>query len=201
MSIARSLQLDSVEEELEEFLEILEPLPIDLARNKLPPKSMWSKIVSKQLALRGRLNLHSALLEIPELYWDKPRYEEFYKSMEKNLDIPNRIAILNKRMDYTEHVTEVVRSELDSNRSHFAETLIIVLISLEIVAHLAEKWEWWRQFRWESLFQPKPKHYQSTKPPRDRHTPTAASVKFAEEQKAKAAAAQVAAVQATAAKH
>jgi hypothetical protein len=100
------------------------------------------------------------------LYWHKPKYEEFYKSMEKNLDIPNRIAILNKvqcdccplrftlpllpassalpspstfaltslfsslllsrsqRMDYTEHVTEVVRSELDSKRSHFAEWYI-----------------------------------------------------------------------------
>jgi hypothetical protein len=34
--------------------------------------------------------------------------------------------------------------------------LIIALISLEIVAHLAEKWQWWRSFRWEQLFD-KPK--------------------------------------------
>jgi hypothetical protein len=32
MSLARSLQLDSVEEEMEEFLSILEPLPRDLAQ-------------------------------------------------------------------------------------------------------------------------------------------------------------------------
>ncbi len=46
-----------------------------------------------------------SMQEIPDLYWHKPKYEEFYKSMEKNLDIPNRIAILNKVHLLTSHIT------------------------------------------------------------------------------------------------
>ena len=48
------------------------------------------------LKIRGHVNLHSELLETPDMYWEEPQLEQLFEKMEHNMDISHRISILNK---------------------------------------------------------------------------------------------------------
>ena len=110
---------------------------------------MWQKIIGEHLKIRGLLNLHSDLLETPDMYWEESNLEVLFDRMASNLDIANRINIVNKRLDYTQEVTDVVRSYSTDHQSHTLEKIIIVLIALEVAFYLLDKSDWWRQLTWE----------------------------------------------------
>jgi len=156
--LARSLQLEAVEDAMDELLLIFQPVPALYETGKVPKKRIWRRLMSEQLTLRARLNLHSSLLEVPALYWEEPKLESLFQQMERALDIDQRINVLNKKMDYTREVSERVQSEMDTRLGRQLELTIILLIALEVVFHLLEKSVHWREFTWESfLFKSQPK--------------------------------------------
>jgi uncharacterized Rmd1/YagE family protein len=97
------------------------------------------------------LNLHSELLETPDVYWEEPNLGHLFDRMADNLDIPNRISILNKRLDYMQEVTEVVRTYMTNRTAHFLEKIIVILIAVEVLFHLMDKSKWWRSLTWEGV--------------------------------------------------
>ena len=83
--------------------------------------------------LRGIVNLHTDLLEPPDTYWDVPELERAYESIVKELDIYGRVDLVNRRLDYTNQLVELLRTQLVDENSHQLERIIIVLIAVEIV--------------------------------------------------------------------
>jgi len=144
---------------MDAFLRELQPVPGQLSSGKLPKTGHWRKMMSKQLQLRADLNLHSPLLDTPDTYWHDSSVQHLFEDMERNVDIRNRIMTLNKRMDYTQHVAETVRSEIASRNTHRAELLIILLITLEVVFTLLGKSEAWQRFTWEALWRDRVKPF------------------------------------------
>lgn len=149
--LVRSLRLEFVEVLMETALHRIVDIPRNIEIGKLPSSKEWQKMVGEQMQIRGALNLHSELLETPDMYWEEPGLEHLFERMQQQLDVSHRISILNKRLDYTHDVTEVVRTYMTDNSSHKLEKIIIALIALEVLFYIADKSETFRDFTFESL--------------------------------------------------
>jgi len=138
--IARSTKLAVLEEELDNYLDSTREIPKILARgNKLPwGRQKTLQKVGELLAFRGELNLHSELVETPDLYWAKPQLEEYYNRISKNLDVAVRITILNKKLDYANELAATLRSHLSEKHGLALEWGIIGLIAIEVVVGIIE---------------------------------------------------------------
>jgi len=138
--IARSTKLAVLEEQLENYLDSTREIPRFLAKgSKLPwGRSKTLQKVGELLAFRGELNLHSELIETPDLYWAKPQLEEYYNRISKTLDIPVRITILNKKLDYANEVAATLRSHLSEKHGLALEWGIIGLIAIEVLFGIIE---------------------------------------------------------------
>lgn len=138
--IARSTKLAVLEEQLETYLDSTREIPRILARgNKLPwGRSKTLQKVGELLAFRGELNLHSELTETPDLYWAKPQLEEYYNRISRTLDVPVRITILNKKLDYANELAATLRSHLSEQHGLALEWGIIGLIAIEVLFGIIE---------------------------------------------------------------
>ncbi|TPX73033.1 hypothetical protein CcCBS67573_g05696 [Chytriomyces confervae] len=83
-------------------------------------------------SLRGRVNLHSELLDLPDFCWSSSQMENAFSDVSRNLDVRARIAIFNKKLDYANELAEVVRNHLHEEHSLKLEWMIIWLISIAI---------------------------------------------------------------------
>lgn len=48
---------------------------------------------------RSAVNLHSDMLDTPEIFWEMDDWEPTYRRVAEYLDIPNRVRVLNQRLD------------------------------------------------------------------------------------------------------
>ena len=138
--IARSTKLAVLEEQLDNYLDSTREIPRILARgNKLPwGRQKTLQKVGEILAFRGELNLHSELVETPDLYWAMPQLEEYYNRISKKLDVAVRITILNKKLDYANELAATLRSHLSEKHGLALEWGIIGLIAIEVVFGIIE---------------------------------------------------------------
>ena len=44
----------------------------------------------------GTINMHTDLLETPDIYWEHPRLEELYHMVSREMDIVSRVACTNR---------------------------------------------------------------------------------------------------------
>jgi required for meiotic nuclear division protein 1 len=138
--IARSTKLAVLEEQLDNYLDSTREIPRILARgNKLPwGRQKTLQKVGEILAFRGELNLHSELVETPDLYWAMPQLEEYYNRISRKLDVAVRITILNKKLDYANELAATLRSHLSEKHGLALEWGIIGLIAIEVVFGIIE---------------------------------------------------------------
>jgi len=152
-SLVRSVKLDASERSMERMLHTMRDVPPNLKRGVLPTAQECQKIIGEQLELRGSVNLYSELSATPDYYWEAPpQFEKLFEAMEENLDIENRVALLNERLSHAQEITDIARSYLHHRETRWSEIAIILLISVEIVLTLLKKFEWWDSWTWESLF-------------------------------------------------
>jgi required for meiotic nuclear division protein 1 len=133
--IARSTKLAVLEEQLENYLHSTKDIPGILARGEKLPwgRKKTLQKVGELLAFRAELNLHSELVETPDLYWAKPLLEEYYNRISKNLDVPVRITILNKKLDYANELAATLKGHLSEKHGLALEWGIIGLIAIEVL--------------------------------------------------------------------
>ncbi|AMD19190.1 HBR289Wp [Eremothecium sinecaudum] len=91
--------------------------------------------------IRGKLNLYSELIETPDLYWSEPVLEKLYIQVSRHLDIPLRISILNKKLDYASDESRAMMSVLNEKKSTRLEWIIIYLIAVEVCIELYHFYE------------------------------------------------------------
>jgi len=58
--------------------------------------------------------------------------EEYFERISRNLDVRARIAVFNKKLDYANELSEVLRNHMHEQHSLKLEWCIIVLIAVEI---------------------------------------------------------------------
>ncbi|MFN7039278.1 MAG: RMD1 family protein [Alphaproteobacteria bacterium] len=82
---------------------------------------------------RISINLHSDLLDTPEFFWRKPRYEPYYHMTVEFLDIAQRLEILHTRLNVLDEVYKILSEELKHLHSSRLELIVIYLIFIEVM--------------------------------------------------------------------
>lgn len=143
--LARSTKLATLENRLEALLAATKVLIDNLAagRELGIRGTKVLQLTGQFLSLRGQLNLHSELIETPDLYWEEPELEQLYSLISRKLDVATRIAILNKKLDYASESINVLKSHLSEEQGVRLEWMIIILIMVEVgfeIFHFVEHW-------------------------------------------------------------
>ncbi|KAJ3283474.1 hypothetical protein HK104_010353 [Borealophlyctis nickersoniae] len=132
--LSRSVKLGSLEELLDAHLEKNRHIPQFLLQGRKLPlgRDAMLRNLGELFSLRGHLNLHSELLDLPEFCWSSHQMETCFDRISNNLDVRPRIGIFNKKLDYANELAEVLRNHLHEQHSLKLEWCIIILISVEI---------------------------------------------------------------------
>lgn len=137
--LADSVKLATLENYLQEHIEKVKHIPWMLQRGGklIMTRSEVLKLIGELLHFRAVLNLQSELIDTPELYWSEPVLESLYLKTSRLLETRTRIAILNKKLDYANEMTQVLRSHLSEQHGLKLEWGIIALIAVEVFFELA----------------------------------------------------------------
>lgn len=137
-ALAQSVKLNVLENSVSNLLESTAPIQQELA--KTGSVSLSKKEISKNIGMlfneRYSINLHSDILDTPEFFWRRPRYEPLYLMTASFQDIQLRHNILNHRLDTLHELYSILTNELNYKHSTRLEIIIIVLIAIEVVIGL-----------------------------------------------------------------
>ena len=133
--LAQSIKLEFYEESIQKTIRANSRFPQELAQDgKI---SLSRKAISKRIGeiflTRSSVNLSSEYLDVPEYFWRYSNLEAYYVMTEKFLDIPKRVAALNHKLDVVHEILEMLNSQLEHRYSSILESVIILLIFIEIV--------------------------------------------------------------------
>ncbi|MES2998011.1 MAG: RMD1 family protein [Pseudomonadota bacterium] len=138
--LAQSIKLEFYEESIQKTIQTNSHIPRELAQ--YGRISLSRKAISKRIGgiflTRSSVNLSSEYLDVPEYFWRYSNLEDFYVMTEKFLDIPKRVAALNQKLDVVHEILEMLNSQLQYRYSSILESVIILLIFIEIVVQILQ---------------------------------------------------------------
>lgn len=138
--LTQSVKLEVFEQSIATTIQKTHHLPDELAQTgkiSMSRKKLSQKI-GALFAERNSINLHCDVLDTPEFFWRRPRYETYYHLASEYMDIKQRIDILNKRLDVIHELYDILSNELKHAHSSRLEWIIILLIVMEVVMMLAK---------------------------------------------------------------
>jgi uncharacterized Rmd1/YagE family protein len=133
--LSQSVKMTHFENSVYNTIEKTRNLPEELrikGTTSLSKKSM-AQMIGALFAERNSINLHSDILDTPEFFWRRPRYETYYNMAASYLDINTRLEILNKKLDVIHELYQILSTEMNHIHSSRLEITIILLIVFEVV--------------------------------------------------------------------
>eukprot|EP00923_Selenidium_pygospionis_P055427 GHVN01096587.1.p2 GENE.GHVN01096587.1~~GHVN01096587.1.p2 ORF type:complete len:372 (+),score=40.10 GHVN01096587.1:2529-3644(+) len=82
---------------------------------------------------RFYINLHTDILDTPDIFWEFDEFSDHYTSCRGYLEIPNRVEILNQRLDIIKDLYDMLNNELTIQHGYKLEWIVIYLICIEVV--------------------------------------------------------------------
>jgi uncharacterized Rmd1/YagE family protein len=136
--LAQSAKLNILENSVSKLIDQTDPIQKELALTG--SISLSKKEISKQIGRlfseRYSINLLSNILDTPEFFWRRPRYEPIYLMTAEFQDILTRQEILNKKLEVIHELYSMLSNELNYKHSARLEIIIVVLIALELMTAL-----------------------------------------------------------------
>ncbi|OGT47808.1 MAG: sporulation protein [Gammaproteobacteria bacterium RIFCSPHIGHO2_12_FULL_41_20] len=142
--LAQSAKLESFEEAIQQAIKKNIHLPEEMAIHgiiSLNRRAIFKRIGEIFIA-RSSINLSSEFLDVPEFFWRNPNLEPFYVMAKKFLDIPNRVMALNQKLDVLQELLHILNSQVQHRHSSLLESIIILLIVVEILISLFQFHVW-----------------------------------------------------------
>jgi uncharacterized Rmd1/YagE family protein len=136
--LGKSAKLSVIEGRVDDLLDRTKPIPEELALSGKTglTSAQINRQIGNLLSVRAYLNLHSDLLDAPDIVWDNAKLEALYLRMAKHLDIDQRAERINRRLDYSKELFDLLRQTAAEKHSSSLEKIIIYLISVEIVFNI-----------------------------------------------------------------
>jgi len=138
--LARSVVLDYYETSVAESFARVEPLAENL-RRKGRPGSEGKELLrhlGDTLAIHGRMVGRIEITEKPDLLWNYPEHERFFRRLEDEYDLRERHLALERKLDLISKTAETLIDLLQNRRSLRVEWYITILIVFEILLSLYE---------------------------------------------------------------
>jgi uncharacterized Rmd1/YagE family protein len=136
--LAQSIKLEAFEDAIQATIRTNSSLPQEIATHgaiSLSRRAIFKRIGEIFIA-RSSINLNIEYLDAPEYFWRNPSMEPYYVMTKKYLDIPGRVMALNQKLDVLQELLHILNSQVQHRHSSLLETIIILLIFVEILISL-----------------------------------------------------------------
>lgn len=97
-----------------------------------------SKQMGGLLMLRCNVNLHTDILDTPDIFWDEERFEPHYVACRVYQDIDKRVEILNQRLGVLKDLYDLLQNTINVQHGNYLEWVVIILILVEVLLELLE---------------------------------------------------------------
>lgn len=136
--LAQSIKLEAFEEAIKEAIKKNNHLPEEIASRGLISLSRRAifKRIGEIFIARSSININIEYLDAPEFFWRNPSLEPYYIMTKKFLDIPSRVMALNQKLDVLQELLDILNSQVQHRYSIMLESIIILLIAVEIIISL-----------------------------------------------------------------
>lgn len=133
--LSQSVKLETFEASIKKTIARTRHIPKTLAaQGKISlSRKRLTQLLGALFEERNSINLHTDILDTPEFFWRRPKYEPYYIMAAQYMDIQIRMQILNKRLDVIHELYDVLSNELNHLHSSRLELVIIFLIVIEVV--------------------------------------------------------------------
>lgn len=139
-ALAQSVRLGVFEIAVDRSIANTRSIPETMAATgevKLEARDL-SRKMGQLLVLRCDVNLHTDILDTPEIFWDEERFEPHYEACRAYLDVDKRVEILNQRMGVLKDLYDLLQEGMNVKHESKLEWIIIILILVEVVLELSE---------------------------------------------------------------
>ncbi len=132
--LAQSNTLEHYEKVVTEMTNSTASLTDRMSAGKMPPSgSEMLVFIGQSLAIRRELVSQLSVLDPPESIWEDDRLDRLYHALQNNFEIPQRMRVVEHKLELVHDTAQMVVSINEGQRSHHLEMIVIVLIALEIV--------------------------------------------------------------------
>lgn len=136
--LSQSVKLGAFEQAIMDTIETSRHLTGELKNSGKTSLSHYglAQMIGHLFAARQSINLHTDILDTPEFFWRRPKYEPYYHMVASFMDLAPRITVLNQRVDVIQEFYQMLSDELRHEHSSRLELIIIALIMFEVVIGL-----------------------------------------------------------------
>ena len=136
--VAQSVAIDYYEEDLQEILATLDK-QIDYVADKgrIPgSRSDLTRFVARTLATKNQIIAALSVLDKPAVTWEKETLDRLYRALREMLEIDERFRSLEYKLRTIQESLELFLDLQQTRHGHVLETIVVLLILIEIVMAL-----------------------------------------------------------------
>ncbi|KAF9523251.1 hypothetical protein CPB83DRAFT_799500 [Crepidotus variabilis] len=130
-SVKISLFEELISSKIEETKDVPEVIS-ETGKIGMPHKEIMQKI-GQLFLLRTNINSVGSVLDSPEVFWSYPDLQPLYDAARSYLEIPQRINLLNTRVEVLQDMLQLLKESVSSKHAERLEQIVIALIAIEIV--------------------------------------------------------------------
>lgn len=137
-AISQSVKISLFEELVDNTIEDTQDIPQQISATgavEMTRKEIM-KSIGELFILRININLHGSILDSPELMWSEPQLEPIYQATRGYLEINQRVALLNQRLEIISDLLQMLKEQLGHNNDEQLELIVILLIGAEVLVSL-----------------------------------------------------------------
>jgi uncharacterized Rmd1/YagE family protein len=137
-AISQSVKISLFEELVDNTIEDTQDIPQQISQTgkvKMTREEIM-KSIGELFILRININLHGSILDSPELMWSEPELEPIYQATRGYLEINQRVALLNQRLEIISDLLQMLKEQLGHNNDEQLELTVILLIGAEVLVSL-----------------------------------------------------------------
>ncbi|OCH93952.1 DUF155-domain-containing protein [Obba rivulosa] len=134
-ALSQSVKISLFEELISSTIEETKDIPeiiSETGKIGMPHKEIMKKI-GELFLLRTNINSVGSVLDSPEVFWTYPDLQPLYDAARSYLEIPQRINLLNTRVEVLQDMLQLLKETVSSRHAERLETIVIALIVVEIV--------------------------------------------------------------------
>ncbi|KAG1900411.1 DUF155-domain-containing protein [Suillus fuscotomentosus] len=134
-ALSQSVKISLFEELISNTIEDTKDIPETLSETGkigIPHKEIMRK-TGELFILRTNINSVGSVLDSPEVFWSFPDLQPLYDAARSYLEIPQRINLLNTRVEVLQDMLQLLKESVSSRHAERLEQIVVALIGIEIV--------------------------------------------------------------------
>ena len=140
-AFAKSARLEPFAESVQRSIEDTRGLAAELAATGAIVSQSQKDIartLGRLILDRHSIYLYSDVLDTPDVCWENPDLDPLYRIVSKQMELAQRVELLNARVEIVRELLVVLSDELQNKHASRLEEIIIWLITVEIVIELVK---------------------------------------------------------------